>query len=259
METGTEGQDKGSVTRGRLERALTMVDECYNNLFEDSPVMMHSIDQYWKLVRVNRKWLATLGYEADDVLGRRSIDFLADDSRTVAVSETLPLFWRAGSARSVGYQMVRKDGRLLDVLLDADLETDSSGSRLTLAAIRESHGQTGWQSSAAVLHALLGLARVRRAIEAMLDVDAATPVVASSEHGASPGRDVFGGPTDLAADLLESVEDALEGLHALGAILAGSAHTMGGEDAKLMMLAESVVEFGGKLRWLTTSEAAETT
>ena len=113
MEEETESQDGGSIARDRLERALTLVKECYDNLFEQSPVMLHSIDQYWRLVGVNRKWLETLGYEAGDVLGRRSIDFLSEDSRAVAVSETLPLFWRTGSARSIGYEMVRKDGRVL--------------------------------------------------------------------------------------------------------------------------------------------------
>ena len=262
MEEEKEGEiespNGGSTARGRLERALTLVNACYTNLFEQSPVMMHSIDEYWKLVGVNRKWLATLGYEAGDVLGRRSIDFLAEDSRAVAVSETFPLFWRTGSARSVGYQMVRKDGRVLDVLLDADLDTDATGTRRTLAALRESHGQTGWEYSAAILRALLGLARVRRAIEAMLAVDATASALTSWEHGDSPGQAVFGGQTELVADLLEAVEDASAGLHTLGSILAGSAYTTEGEDAKLVMLAENVVEFCGKLHWLTTAESAET-
>ena len=179
---GTESQDGPLIGRDRLERALTLVNEFYDNLFEQAPVMLHSIDQYWTLVGVNRKWLATLGYEAGDVLGRRSIDFLSADSRAVAVSETLPLFWCSGSARSIGYEMVRKDGRVLDVLLDADLDTDSTGTRHTLAAIREKHGLTGWQSSTAILNALLGLARVRRAIEAMLAGDAAVVEAASSEY-----------------------------------------------------------------------------
>ena len=252
MEEETEPQDGGGIAGGRLERALTLADECYGDLFEQSPVMLHSIDQYWRLIGVNRKWLETLGYEAGDVLGRRSIDFLTEDSRAVAVNETLPLFWRTGSARSVGYQMVRKDGRVLDVLLDANLDTDPTGTRHTLAALRESHGQAGWEYSAAILHGLMGLSRVKRAIQAILAGDA--PVVV----GDSPVKDLFGGYDDLIADLREAVDEASSSLQALGSVLAGSAYSMEGGDATLVMLAESVVEFCGKLQWLTTSEYGET-
>ena len=147
MVNDSDSENGDGVGRSRLKRALALVNECYDNLFERSPIMMHSIDQYWKLIGVNRKWLATHGYEAADVLGRRSIEFLSEESRAAAVSETFPPFWRAGSARSVGYEMVRKDGRVLDVLLDADLDTDPTGTRRTLATIRESHDRTGWQCS----------------------------------------------------------------------------------------------------------------
>ena len=77
MERETESQDGGSIARDRLGRALTLVNECYDNLFKHSPVMLHSLDQYWRLAAVNRKWLENMGYQAGDVLGRRSIDFLA--------------------------------------------------------------------------------------------------------------------------------------------------------------------------------------
>jgi len=180
MESGNESQDDTFTDADRLERGLALVDECYDHLFEQAPVMLHSIDDNWNLVGVNSKWLTTLGYEACDVLGRRSIEFLSEQSRSAAQSETLPLFWRIGKARSIGYEMVTKNGRTLEVLLDADLDTDSAGNRHTLAAIRERRDQTAWQDSVAVLQALTALARVRRAIEAVLVGD--TPAAA----GVSP-------------------------------------------------------------------------
>ena len=45
-------------------------------IFESAPVMMHSIDRDGRIVAVNREWLKRLGYERDEVLGRKSIDFL---------------------------------------------------------------------------------------------------------------------------------------------------------------------------------------
>ena len=255
MGTGSESQDGALEGRSRLARALTLVNECYDNLFEQAPVMLHSIDQYWNLVGVNRKWLTTLGYEARDVLGRRSIEFLAADSRALALSETLPLFWRTGSARSIGYEMVRKDGRVLDVLMDADLDTDSTGTRRTLAAIRETHGQTSWRSSAAILQALLRLAGVKRTIEAMLAEYSAGAEAPSSKPGDLPGRGVFDRQTQLEDDLTEAVEAASAAVHTLGSMLADAAYQMENEGGKIVILAESAVEFGAKLRWLTATES----
>jgi hypothetical protein len=54
------------------------------------------------------------------VLGKKSIDFLTEDSRMRAIIDTLLLFWKVGTARSIGYQFVRKDGDVLDLLLDAE-------------------------------------------------------------------------------------------------------------------------------------------
>lgn len=232
MERETESQDGGSIARDRLGRALTLVNECYDNLFEHSPVMLHSLDQYWRLAAVNRKWLENMGYQAGDVLGRRSIDFLAEDSRAVAVSETLPLFWRTGSARNISYQMIRNDGRTLDVILDADLDTDSNGTRRTLEALRVSRGKTDWQYSMAILPALLGLTRVGRAIEAILAGGLSASVGASSEYGDSPGQAVFGGQTESLDDLRDAVKEASASLHAVGSILAGSAYPLGARKTK---------------------------
>ena len=233
-----------------------MVSRCYDNLFEQAPVMLHSIDEFWKLIWVNRKWLETLGYEAGEVLGRRSIDFFANDSRAVAESETLPLFWRTGSARSIGVEIVRKDGRVLDVLLDADLDTDSAGNRHTLTAIRERSDPAGWQWSSAILGSLLGLAKVRRAIEAIL-LRESSSLGAAAERGDPLSEAMFEGPAELVANLLEAVSESSKNLRALGSILAGSAHPMAGKDSDLVLLAEKAVEVCGRLPWLTTSESAD--
>ena len=158
--------------------------------------------------------------------------------------------------------MVRKDGRVLDVLLDADLDTDFAGSHHTLAALRESHDHAGWQYPLAVLRALLGLARVRRAIETILAgeasaADSASAAMASVEHGDPPEDTVAGGQAKVVDDLLEAVGEVSESLNALRSILAGSAFSKASEQKQLVLLAENVVKFCGKLPWLSTWESAE--
>ena len=98
-----------------IQKALRVVKQSIDILFDRAPVMIHSIDRGGRLVKVNRRWLETLGYERDEVLGRKSIEFLTEESRAWALKDTLPLFWHIGSARSIAYRYLKKDGRVLDV------------------------------------------------------------------------------------------------------------------------------------------------
>jgi len=113
--------------RERAEEALRESEERYRTLYQNTPVMMHSIDRNGQLVSVNDHWLETLGYERSEVIGRRSIEFLTESSRRYAVEVALPAFFKTGSARDVEYQMVKKDGEVIDVLLSGTVERDQTG------------------------------------------------------------------------------------------------------------------------------------
>ena len=151
--------------RAQSENALALAKESFDLIFEDAPVMMHSIDEEGKLQRVNRRWVETLGYDRDEVLGQKSVDFLTDESRLQAMEDTLPLFWRAGAARSVGYQFVKKDGGLLNVLMDAEASHTPDGNPLTLAALRDRVDTTQRRQATATIRALKEIADVQLELE----------------------------------------------------------------------------------------------
>ena len=157
-----------SAERNRAEKGLREVTRRYDILFDSAPIMMHSIDRDGKLVRVNSSWLQRLGYKRDEVLGKRSVDFLTDESEEVALKETLPIFWRVGRARSVAYQLLSKDGRVLDVLLDADNGIGTANGTSTLATLREGHDSEQGQQASATLSELHRLIRLGSELEAIL-------------------------------------------------------------------------------------------
>ena len=82
--------------------AFDSAEQYFDVVFDCAPVMLHSIDRDGRIVKVNRRWLQELGYEESEVIGRRSTEFLTDESRTRALSDTLPLFWQTGSAHGLG-------------------------------------------------------------------------------------------------------------------------------------------------------------
>ena len=103
-----------------------------------TPAMLHSIDENGLLMSVSDAWLAKLGYARDEVLGRRSSDFLTAESREHAVRNVLPEFFRLGRCENVQYQMVCKDGSVIDVFLSAVLDNDTSGrGRMSRAVITD--------------------------------------------------------------------------------------------------------------------------
>lgn len=114
------------TARKQAEEALRASEERYRRLYEATPVMLHSIDAEGRLVSVSDLWLTTMGYTRDEVLGRRSTEFLTPESR-VRAREVLPRFFREGFCKDVPYQLVRRDGTLIDVRLSATAEHDAEG------------------------------------------------------------------------------------------------------------------------------------
>ena len=103
-----------------------------------TPAMLHSIDEKGLLISVSDAWLARLGYTREEVLGRPSSDFLTAESREHAVRNVLPEFFRLGRCDNVQYQMVCKDGSVVDVLLSGVLDGNIPGhGRISRAVITD--------------------------------------------------------------------------------------------------------------------------
>lgn len=118
-------RDPDSERSARL--ALADGDRRQQRLYEATPALLHSIDSEGRIVDVSDAWLAHLGYERAEVLGRKSSDFLTPASQKHAREEVLPAFFRAGRCEDIEYQFIRKDGRVVDMLLSATLERHADG------------------------------------------------------------------------------------------------------------------------------------
>ena len=72
--------------------------------------MMHAVDKDFQIVKVNRRWLETLGYKKNKVLGRKVTDLLTEESSIRAVKDVLPLFQQAGSEHRNAVCEERREG-----------------------------------------------------------------------------------------------------------------------------------------------------
>ena len=125
------------------ERALRSVDAAaagqrrLQHLYDTTPAMLYCADAESRILTVSDAWLARLGYRRDEVLGRRSIDFLSTASRAHALQVALPAFMREGRCEQVEFELLRRDGGTMAVLLSAILERDASGAPLRSMAVLE--------------------------------------------------------------------------------------------------------------------------
>lgn len=126
------------ITASReAEEALRQSREKFRALYDQTPVMLHSIDRFGTLVDVNSYWLKSMGYERSEVLGRKVIDFYSESSRRYALEVIQPAFFRDGFCKDVPFQFVKKNGELLDVLLSASSERDAEGNVVRSRAVIE--------------------------------------------------------------------------------------------------------------------------
>lgn len=88
----------GRTDRVEAERALQNSEEHLQFLYARIPALVHSIDQEGRIVQVSDRWLGVLRYSRDEIIGRKSVEVLTEDSRRYAETVALPEFWRTGEA-----------------------------------------------------------------------------------------------------------------------------------------------------------------
>lgn len=98
--------------------------ETIQSIYMYIPVMMYSIDKEGRIITVSNYWLEQLGFEREEVIGRKSSEFLTEKSRRYAHEVILPDFFQTGVCTDASCQFVKKNGEIMDVLLSATAEKD---------------------------------------------------------------------------------------------------------------------------------------
>ncbi len=98
--------------------------------------MMHSIDRQARVRNVNEKWLSTMGYERDEVLGQEITSFMSPESKEI-FKRIIGQFWRDHEVHDLHYQFCKKDGAIIDVMLDAIVMEDETWGEISLSTLRD--------------------------------------------------------------------------------------------------------------------------
>lgn len=106
----------------------------YREAFDNSPLMMHSLDNRGKIVMANRKIHQELGYEPNELIGKDLRELYPHTMHDLA-AQGLESIKRVGFHTTTITQMVKKDGHTFNVDIVSSALKNSEGTFLATISI----------------------------------------------------------------------------------------------------------------------------
>ena len=129
------------TARKAAEKTLAQHAALVRDLYDNAPCGYHSLDAEGRFVQVNNTELTWLGYTREEMLGGMHFTDLLTPASQEIFRKNFPGFKARGWVHDLEYEVVRKDGTILPVLLNATAVKDEAGhylmSRSTMVDITE--------------------------------------------------------------------------------------------------------------------------
>lgn len=124
--TGLKYAIELAIYKNQMDKELKESKKKFNLILENSPLPYQSLDENGNFLMVNAAWSATIGYSADEVIGKNFADFLAPGYRE-HFKKNFPRFKEAGEIHDVQFEMKRKDGSYIHVSYEGKIGYDQLG------------------------------------------------------------------------------------------------------------------------------------
>jgi len=118
---------RDNTERWRLDQELRRSSAEINDLYNNAPCGYHSLGPDGTFLRINDTELKWLGYERDEIIGRKKWSDLVTPESLETFHETFPILKREGRMKDLEINLVRKDRSILPVLLNATAIMDAEG------------------------------------------------------------------------------------------------------------------------------------
>jgi len=129
------------TVRMKAEKDLQMSIEAVQDLYDNAPCGYHSLDANGVFININRTELKWFGYTKEDVIGKLKFTDVITPQSGETFKESFPSFKKQGWISDLEFEMIRKDGTIMPVVLHATAVMNDQGeyvmSRSTLFDITE--------------------------------------------------------------------------------------------------------------------------
>jgi len=112
--------------RKQVEQALQQSEGKYRSMFESAANMIISVDKDGLIIDCNSRAQQILGYGPEEIIGH-SLEEIVDAAYSEKTRESLKGILTKGFEYNNQYRMVRKDGSLIDVNMNAAAVRDENG------------------------------------------------------------------------------------------------------------------------------------
>ncbi len=134
---GYEGINVDQSHRKRMERQLTEAHDFLNKIIQSSPNAIIATDLNGDIIIWNRAAEETLGYTAEEVIGKMNIEkiYPPDMAKKVMQLMRSPQYGEKGRLRSFPMVHVRRDGQIIEGNLSAAIIYDAKGQEVASVGI----------------------------------------------------------------------------------------------------------------------------
>ena len=123
------------ISRENVQNALTASKHLYEDLYQTAPFMYFNIDfDTGKILNYNNEVLKTLGYTKEDLNNKIITEIYHPKSFERLNSEIIKLT-KKGRVNDIEFQVIKKDGSILDVLINAIGIKDETGKLVLTRSI----------------------------------------------------------------------------------------------------------------------------
>jgi PAS domain S-box-containing protein len=109
----------------KAQRALTVSEVMYRNLYNLAPIMMDSLDKNARIIHVNEFWLQNLGYTREEVIDKPIYEFIHPEDRRKS-RLAFNRFLVTHDLEDFRFRFIKESGDVMDTLVNAIAEFDPS-------------------------------------------------------------------------------------------------------------------------------------
>ena len=119
---------RDDTERQRLYDEVKKNSDVIGDLYNNAPCGYHSLDRDGTIVNINDTELKWLGFERDEIIGKKKWNELLTEQSILTFRVSFSVLKKKGRVTDVEFDVVRKDGSIFPILLNATAIHDEAGN-----------------------------------------------------------------------------------------------------------------------------------